>query len=75
MQEPDFSRICRFREKLKNDDFLRFKAFPAKSNDSIFLKMPKPSKMAIFNTLSGFTPKRDFFPKIRKRYFSYIFVL
>ena len=40
-REPDFSRTCGFREKLDNNKALRFRTFPAKSNDSIFHKSPK----------------------------------
>ena len=48
MQEQDFCQTCGFREKLKRYEFLRFKAFPAKTNDPIFLKMPKTFKNGHF---------------------------
>ena len=73
MQEPDFSRICRFREKLKYLEFFRFKPFPAKSNDSIFLKMPKTFKNGHFSHNYANYAKPVFFLENPKTLLSYVY--
>ena len=40
-REPEFYEICGFREMLDNNKTLHFRAFPAKTFDSIFHKSPK----------------------------------
>ena len=73
MQEPDFSQTCRFREKLKYFAFFRCKAFPAKSNDSIFLKMAKTLKNGLFLHFIRIYPKTGFFFENPKTLFSYVY--
>ena len=73
MQEPDFSQTCGFREKLKYLKFFPFKAFAAKSNDSIFLKMPKTFKNGHFWHIIRIYPKTGFFSENPKTLFSYVY--
>ena len=69
MREPDFSQTCGFREKLEYLEVFRFKAFPAKSNDSIFLKMAKTFKNGLFLHIIRIYPKTGFFSENPKTLF------
>ena len=46
--EPDFSRICGFRNKLDNNKMLHFRPFLAKTLDSIFLQKSKNLIFGLF---------------------------
>ena len=73
MQEPDFSQTCGFQEMLKYLEYFPSKASPAKSNDSIFLKMPKTFKNGHFLHIIRSYPKTGFIFKNPKTLFSYIY--
>ena len=54
-----------FRKKLDNNKTLRFKTFPAKSNDSIFHKSPKTLFFGHFGPKCPNLGRTRFFPKNR----------